>query len=382
MMVDVLVVGAGPAGSSLALRLARAGHDVAVLDRSRFPRGKACGDYLCAGGIRVLQELGIERAVLAGARPIRGVALHGFGEHVRFALPGEGARSLPRDVLDARLVAEAVAAGAQLLHGSFLHTEPERRSLHVLFRDGTGRERSMQTKMLVGADGSRSVVALRCGLARGMQREGRWAMGGELHESDPGDELEMFIADEGYYARNPLSADSVNSMLVLAQPAQADRADAVVSAITGGVRRFEREKIAKVVAIGPLAYRAKTVMRDRVLLTGDAAEFLDPFTGQGVSTALSLSAPAANAVHNVLAGHPAECVARAYHAQWKAVVAPRRRLGSLVKTIVGVGWVRTRVLRNLRRDPALVQAVLAAVTDVIPPTSVLEPNRLWRLLVA
>ncbi len=52
-MHDVLIVGAGPAGSSLALRLARAGYDVALLDRSRFPRTKVCGDYLSAGGVRI-----------------------------------------------------------------------------------------------------------------------------------------------------------------------------------------------------------------------------------------------------------------------------------------------------------------------------------------
>jgi flavin-dependent dehydrogenase len=329
-----------------------------------------------------LRELGIEKTVLAGARAIRGVALHGFGEHVRFVLPGDGARSLARDLLDARLVEAALDAGAQLLHGSFLYAERALRSLAVRFRDGAGRERSIEARVLVGADGSRSVVAQRCGLARGMQRRGRWAMGGELHESIPGDELEMYIADVGYYARNPLGTDSANSMLVLGLPARVDRADALVGAITNGARRFEREKIAKVIAIGPLAYRANTVMRERVLLTGDAAELLDPFTGQGVSTALALSAPAASAVQNVLAGVPAERVARSYRSQWNALVAPRRRLGSLVKAMVGVGWVRGRALHNLRRDGALAQAVLAAVTGIVPAETALEPKSLWRLLVA
>jgi menaquinone-9 beta-reductase len=381
-MLDVLIVGAGPAGSSLALRLVRAGHDVTLLDRSRFPRGKACGDYLCAGGVRVLRELGVAAAVLEGARQIRSVALHGFGEHVRFALPGDGARSLARDLLDARLVHAALAAGAQLMHGSFLQAERDHRCVRVRLRDGAGHERVLETRMLVGADGSRSVVAQRCGLAPGRHREGRWAVGGELHERASGDELEMYVADEGYYARNPLGGDSVNSMLVLAHPTRFDRADAAVRAITGGTHRFAREKIARVVAIGPLVYRAETVMHDRVLLTGDAAELLDPFTGQGVSTALALSAPAARAVQDVLAGLSAQRVAQAYRRHWSDVVAPRRKLGSLVRTIVRVAFVRRRALRNLRKDPALAHAVLAAVSDSIPARSALTPSRLWRLLVA
>lgn len=381
-MHDVLIVGAGPAGSSLALRLSRAGYDVALLDRSRFPRGKACGDYLCAGGVRILHELAVCEAVLESARPIRSVALYGFGEHVRFPLPGDGARSLSRDLLDARLLRAAIDAGARLLHGSFMHMENDRHRLRVQIRDGSGRERSLETRMLVGADGSWSAVAQRCGLANGRRRDGRWAVGGELQESASGDELEMYVAREGYYARNPLSETAINSMLVLARPARPERADAVVHAITGGARRFEPEKIAKVVAIGPLAYRASSVMSDRVLLTGDAAELLDPFTGQGVSTALSLSAPAADAVHDVLAGRPSERAARAYRTHWSAIVAPRRMLGSLVRTIVRVGWVRRRALRNLRRDPALAQAVLAAVSDLEPARTALAPDKLWKLLVA
>ncbi len=381
-MYDVVVVGAGPAGSSLALRLARVGYDVALLDRSRFPRSKACGDYLCAGGVRALQELGVSERVLAGAHPIHSVALHGFGEQIRFALPGDGALSHPRDLLDARLVEAALDAGAQLLHGSFMQAHAEHRHVLVRVRRGDGGESVLATRVLVGADGSRSVVAVRCGLARQGRNNGRWAVGGELRENTSSNELEMYVADEGYYARNPLGPTSVNSMLVLPKPARVEDADAAVAAITDGARRFAREKMSKRVAIGPLAYRADTVMRGRVLLTGDAAQFLDPFIGQGVTTALRLSDPAARAVHDLLAGREAERVGREYRSAWRAIVAPRRALGALVRTMVRVGWVRRRSLRNLRRDPALAQAMLSAVSDLVPARKALTSANLLRLLVA
>lgn len=381
-MYDVLIVGAGPAGSSLALRLARAGYDVAMLDRSRFPRSKACGDYLCAGGVRALQELGVSERVLAGAHPIHSVALYGFGEQIRFALPGDGALSHPRDLLDARLVQAAMEAGAQLLHGSFMQAHAERSHVLVRMRRGDGGESLLATCALVGADGCRSVVAARCGLARPGRTNGRWAVGGELRENTSSNELEMYVADEGYYARNPLGPTSVNSMLVLPKPARAEEADAAVAAITDGARSFAREKISKRVAFGPLAYRADTVMRGRVLLTGDAAQLLDPFIGQGVTTALRVSAPAAEAVHDLLAGHEANRVGREYRAAWNAIVGPRRALGALVRTMVRVGWVRRRSLRNLRRDPALAQVVLSAVSDLVPAHTAFTSTNLWRLLVA
>ncbi|HXW51670.1 MAG TPA: NAD(P)/FAD-dependent oxidoreductase [Candidatus Acidoferrales bacterium] len=381
-MHDVIIVGAGPAGSTLALRLARMGYDAVLLDRSRFPRPKACGDYLCSGGVDALHELGVAERVLAGAHPIRRIALHGFGEHVRFDLPGDGARSLARDVLDARLLEAARAAGAQLVHGSFMQAQDGPRQMRVLFRDATGSEASLGARLLVGADGAWSAVAHRCGLARKSDRRGRWAVGGELNESSESEELEMYVARDGYYARNPLGSAAVNSMLVLPRPAPLSRADAFVTSLTCGALRFEAKKMKRVVAVGPLAYRAANVMRDRVLLTGDAAELLDPFTGQGVATALKLSAPSARATASLLAGVTPDRVAREYRSAWDAIVSPRRRLGALVRAIIRLGWLRKHALRGLRTDAELAHTLLAAVSDLVPARRALAPKVLWKLLVA
>lgn len=380
-MRDVVVVGAGPAGSSVALRLARAGYDVALLERSRFPRMKVCGDYLCAGGVNLLTELEVAETVLEGAHAIKTVALHGFGEHLHVMLPGPGALSLARSVLDERLVATALRAGVHLVHGAFLRADPERHHVCVHFRDAGGGEGTIAARVLVGADGAWSAVAQRCGLAPKRRRTGRWAVGGQLRDQRPSSELELFIGSQGYYARNPLSATVTNSMLVLPTPVRPREADGVVADITGGERRFEPEKIDRAVAIGPLTYRAEQVMRGRVVLTGDAAELLDPFTGQGVTTALALSRPAAHAVGELLAGNDELRVAQRYRAAWHGIVAPRRTLGALVSAMVRVSFIRRRALRSFRRDAALMAELLAGVSGLLPANAALAPT-LWRLLVA
>jgi flavin-dependent dehydrogenase len=382
-MHDVVVVGAGPAGSAVALRLARAGCDVAILERSRFPRHKVCGDYLCTGAIRQLEELGVAGSVLADANPIRAISLHGFGESVCLALPREGAVSLPRELLDARLCHAARSAGATLVRGAFLDAAVEPDGVRVRFRDSLGVERAVSARVLVGADGARSVVAQRCGLAAPQRRRaGRWAVGGRLLGQPGGTQLEMFVSHQGYYARNPLGKGCTNSMLVRASPPRPEDADALVAAISGGQRRFEPEKIERFVAIGPLAYRAAAIIRDQVLLTGDAAELLDPFTGQGVASALTLSAHAAAAARALLDGRPAASVARRYRAEFQRVVAPRRALGALVIRLINVAVLRRRCLRILQRDGSLLRRLVSSCSGIAPPDELLGPRGLWRLLVA
>jgi menaquinone-9 beta-reductase len=381
-MRDAIVVGAGPAGSSVALRLARMGCDVALLERSQFPRLKVCGDYLCAGAIEQLEKLDIAAAVLDGANVVSGITLHGFGERMRLPLPGDGAVSLPREILDTRLRQAALTAGAQPVQGSFLRATQDSKAVRVSYRNPQGAQSVLESRVLVGADGARSVVARRCGLARQHQSAGRWAVGGRLSAQGTSTELEMFVAKQGYYARNPLGPGLTNSMLVLAAPPTPSQADEIVACISDSQRRFEPEKIDRVVAIGPLSYRATSVMRGNVLLTGDAAELLDPFTGQGVATALALSAPAANAVFDLLAGAPRASVERSYRRKFKSIVAPRRALGALIRTMVGVEFVRRRCVQALREDRALLRQLIEAVSGIAPPKTVLQPRVLWRLLVA
>src|SRR5919206_1914291 len=113
---DVLVVGGGPAGSVAALVLARGGARVALVDKARFPRDKACGDLVGPRGVQVLRDLDLR---LPGARPVGDMIVVGpTGRKVRLpcqpglTYPGHGL-AVPRAVLDQTLRQAAVAAGAE-----------------------------------------------------------------------------------------------------------------------------------------------------------------------------------------------------------------------------------------------------------------------------
>jgi flavin-dependent dehydrogenase len=384
MNADVLIVGAGPAGSSIALRLARAGVDVALLERSRFPRTKVCGEYLSPGAIAALRDLRCADAVLSGAHRLRRVSLAAFGsDPVLLTLPGDGALSLSRATLDNALRDAALSCGAREVHGAFLHAVDEGEMLRVAFRDADGADRSSRVRVLIGADGAWSTVAARCGLAGAQRRGGRWAVGGHLRgaSSHSDDTLEMCIGAGGYYARNPLGDEITNAMLVMPRPvAGDDAADAIVDELSAGRLRFEASRLEKRVAVGPLRYESARLVAGRVMLTGDAAGMLDPFVGQGVAIALESSSAGADAALALLAGQRASHVAHALGRARRELVLPRRILAAAVDMVIRTPLMRARAARSVRRDPAVAETVLAAIAGAAPAARALSPALLARLL--
>ncbi len=116
---DVIVVGAGPAGSAAAWELRQSGRDVVVLEKSAFPREKVCGDGLTPRGVKVLQEMGMDLSPAAGWVRHKGLRVHGGGVVTEVDWPRlqhwpDFSLVLRRSELDARLAAHAEAAGARV----------------------------------------------------------------------------------------------------------------------------------------------------------------------------------------------------------------------------------------------------------------------------
>lgn len=165
---DVLVVGAGPAGSAAAIHAARAGRGVILADAARFPRDKTCGDGLTPRAMHQLRRLGVAGEVL-GAYRNRGLKLHGFGDSVTVPWPdsrfGAEGSAVPRTLFDAALVRAAADAGAELWGGaraSAVERDAAGAVRAVTFvRDGA--ERRVRCRHLIVADGVRSELGRRLG---------------------------------------------------------------------------------------------------------------------------------------------------------------------------------------------------------------------------
>lgn len=151
---DVLVVGAGPAGSAAAITLARAGLRVTVADKASFPRDKCCGDGLTTGALRLLEQLGLDPTTVPSWTVAADVVLRSpSGREVHLPLPagmGQFSAVARRAELDAALVALARAAGAEVQEGRAVHrVDHGADDVEVGFHDG-GR---LRARYVVAADG-------------------------------------------------------------------------------------------------------------------------------------------------------------------------------------------------------------------------------------
>ncbi|MDB5094815.1 MAG: geranylgeranyl reductase [Candidatus Eremiobacteraeota bacterium] len=387
----VVVSGAGPAGSVTALLLARAGVDVRIVERARFPRTKVCGEYLNAGAVEALARLGALDDVRTVASGLRGVRLVPAGAAaVALAFP-RPALACARAELDAVLLAAAVAAGAILEQGRVEDVLVEHgRCTGVRVRTPAGDLEDRPARIVVGADGIGSVVARKLGVTAPAARGAHYAVGGHYAGFEAFDGfVEMYVGGGAYFALNPLRDGRTNVMVVVPR-ARLARWSADVdagiggaaAALAGGARSFgDAVRIGPRVSIGPLAHRVRRPWAPGAVLVGDAAGFLDPFTGQGVFLALTGAERAADAIRAALRDPAREASAFAEYGRWRdADVAWRRRLARAVALLVDVPPLARRAANRLARFPDAGTALLDALAGIVPPERAFRPSVLGRLL--
>jgi flavin-dependent dehydrogenase len=388
MNADVIVVGAGPAGAATAILLAERGLDVVVLDRARFPRPKICGEYLSPESARVLDRLGVLKALdAAGAAPLAGMTITGPDGTVlagTYRPVGEWrpyrdhAMSLSRTVLDAtladRLRAMPVDFREQMRVSDLLIEAG--RVVGVVAVDAAQGVHELRAPLVIGADGRASVVAQRLGCRWPHPLE-RMALVAYVSGVAGGrDHGEIFIDPPDYAILNPLGPDRVNLSLVvpLAHARRwSDRLETFFMArarqLPHLARRLEgAERQTPVQAMGPLAYRVIPPEMDGVLLVGDAAGFYDPLTGEGVFSALRGAELAAETAAACFRARDWSAAALAgYQRARDCAFRDKERFTRALQFVVRHRWLANAVARRIARRPALLDLMLGVAGDYVPP---------------
>ena len=406
---DVVVVGAGPAGATTALLLARAGASVLLMDRARFPRDKACSEYLSPATTEILERLGggildaVEGAAHAKLYGMKVVAPCGATMCGRFrGGPRPYSFALPRTTFDTILVAAAARAGAQvrqattvenlLREGGAVAGVTARSCNPKGLPDGRGQRVTCNARIVVGADGLRSVVARRLGLVRSSSPR-RVAFTAHVADVAGMDGVgELHVSKRGYVGLGPVG-DGVTTVALVVPLAAVRRSRgegrdfrrdffAELERFPGLAGRFDPRRLVRdVLAAGPFAQWSRTAVAPGggAVLVGDAADFFDPFTGQGIYAALRGAELLAQCLIPALGRLDAAALApydRARRREFRGKWLLERLIG------VGVGWpaLTDRVVRRLAARPDLADLLVSATGNIVPPRRVLRASVLAQFL--
>src|SRR5664279_1182787 len=398
---DVIVVGAGPSGSSAAYWLATAGLDVLVLEKTTFPREKVCGDGLTPRGTRALVDMGIDVSEEAGWLHNKGLRVIGGGMRLELdwpelsSFPNYGLVR-PRGDLDHLLVRQAGKAGARLQEQTSVSgpiTDAQGRVVGVTARRGSGADRvevSYRSQVVLACDG----VSGRFALALGLQRNDKRPMG---------------VAVRRYYTSPRTNDNYLESWLELwdGVPNESDllpgygwifgMGDGTVNAGLGvlnsssGFQKTDyrgmlsrwldntpeewglREQNATCPTRGaalPMGFNRTPHYLRGLLLVGDSGGSVNPFNGEGIPYAMESGRYAAEAAIQALAraeGPARERALAAYPARLRQEWGAYYRLGGLFVKLIGRPEVMRACTRHGLPHPALMRFVLKLLANLSDP---------------
>lgn len=387
---DALIIGAGPAGSSAAILLARAGWAVALIEKQDFPRRKVCGECIAASNLPLLQALGIGPAFDQAAGPeLRQVALMQGAHTVVAELPAapharhRWGRALGRETLDTLLIAQARLAGAEVLQpwsatritGTAGNWRCDVRATH------NGTLLTLRAAVLIDAHGSwQALPDARAGRSRVHRAADLLAFKANFRAARLPEGLLPVLAFQGGYGGMVKADGGITTLACCIRRDQLEarrrsapgwsagevievllqeQCDAVKTALQGATREGAW------LAAGPLHTGIHLRPGDAMFRIGNAAGEAHPILGEGMSMALQsawllcaqllASAPGPGLADPVWQ----RTLAQAYARQWREAFATRLRLAA----VLAHGAMRPRLLKPvlalLQRWPALLTRVAA-----------------------
>ena len=393
---EAIVVGGGPAGSTIAAALAEAGHQVLLLDKAAFPRHKACSEYINAGAVALLDEMGVLAEVqAAGAHRVEAMIVHApgggsFAANIAGVEPGRYALGLSRYRFDHLLLERAKAAGVDVVERAHV------RDLLQAYGQVTGvvatidgHREELRAPLVIGADGRNSVVARSLELAVPLRWPKRTGLIAHYHGASGLGQFGELHTGDGFYAGLAPLEDGLTNVAVVASDATIAQRDGTIDAFFAASlaamplvaeKLIYAERGGSIRGVGSMASRARRTSGAGFLLVGDAASFLDPFTGEGIYEAIRaalLAAPVASA-----ALRDDDCSARSlapYSRERRRTFTAKREVCWIVQGFISLPPAMNYVTGRLNEREELGLTLTGVLGNIRPATDALSPRFLARL---
>jgi flavin-dependent dehydrogenase len=368
---DLIVIGGGPAGTSAAITAARSGARVLLLERGKFPRQRVCGEFVSAESLELLAGLLATACstILENAVRISKARLFFDGHNI--SAPVEpSAASIARFDLDAALWQAAEGAGAIALQQTTVESISGNSPFLVHTSSG-----SFLAGAVISASGRwsnlRSQPSRENDHSRRNLAEPKW-LGLKAHfsESDPHPSVDLYFFDGGYCGVQPvrLAADDqtlgrVNACAMVRSDVAHSLPEVLAHHPQLKKRAQEWQRLTEPVATSPLVFREPAPVDDNILRVGDAAGFVDPFVGDGISLALRGGALAAKClipfIHH---RHSLAEAARNYDEAYRKTLLPVFRNSSRLRRLLNLPRPLRRSVAHVLEAAPIVSRVLVRLT--------------------
>lgn len=322
---DLIVAGAGPAGSACAITAARARARVLLLEKDRFPRHKVCGEFVSGESLQLLEWL-------LGKKPFQNrpeiVEARLFSGRKPVSLPiAPPARSIARFDLDAALLDAARQAGAQVREETSVREVVKTAGFQVKTKDAT-----FTGGTVVNATGRWSQLTQHTP----GKNESKWiGIKAHFHEADPPPSVDLYFFEGGYCGVQPVSDNTVNACAMVEAGVARSLEDVFCKQEQLRQRSRRWKLLFPAITTAGLYFRPPQTDSNGMLLAGDAASFIDPFAGDGISLALHSGALAAESLLPFFQGQITLKQAKQnYHAAYVERFAPAFRNAARVRRML------------------------------------------------